>query len=240
MSGGKTGSGSENNSILPGTIPEVPTSSRGGSRSSPYASQDTRKYSRGDEQIQLQQQYQQIPASHIQQQPTKLKLILLCHSSAVETSLEEGGSHASSRDNDDDEENDGDKEIYQDEYGKCSTFSKINISASDRVITLKKLIENRFGIACDDQILVYKDKILNSDLKLLSHYKLRQFARIHIFDERDIKESDGNEDDSMFGVYQTNKFGQVSSYLFDLIFLIDLIAYFWSGLTFRVRFTRFN
>lgn len=123
----------------------------------------------------------------------------------METSLEETNTTTESKSS-----GDPDKEIYQDEYGKCSTFSKISISPSDRVITLKKLIENRFGIGCDDQILVYKDKILNNDLKLLSYYKLRQFGRIHIFDERDIKESDGNEDDALFGVYQQSNFAQVS------------------------------
>ena len=150
---------------------------------------------------QHQQNSQQSQATNSsQQQQQKLKLILLCHSSAVECSLED--------ENNSDRNSDKD-EIYQDEYGKCSTFSKVNISPMDRVVTLKKLIESRFGIACDDQILVYKDKILNNDFKVLSHYKLRQFSRIHIFDERDIKESDGNEDDSLFGVYQQSNFNQV-------------------------------
>lgn len=154
-----------------------------------------------------QQQYIQLPPPQQQQPPPqqsiqKLKLILLCHSSAVETSLEENPEAINNINKD--------KEIYQDEYGKCSTFSKISIATNDRVITLKKLIENRFGIACDDQILVYKDKILNNDLKPLSSYKLRQFSRIHIFDERDIKDSGAMNasDDEIFGVYQQGNFSQ--------------------------------
>lgn len=157
-------------------------------------------------------------------QASKIKLILLCHSSAVEESSQDENVELR------------DREVYHDEYGKCSTFSKVSISVNDRVITLKKLIETKFGIACTDQILVYKDKILKNDLKPLSSYKLRQFSRVHIFDERDLKENSNNESDEdtdpahtsqlpananqhngdMFGVYQQGNFLQPNDSSTDL------------------------
>ena len=102
--------------------------------------------------------------------------------------------------------NGGKYEVYEDEYGKCTTFSKINIPTSDRVITLKKIVETKFGILCNDQILVYKDNVLKNDLKPLHHYRLRQFSRIHIFDQRDIK--DNASDDELFGIYQDANMSQ--------------------------------
>lgn len=126
----------------------------------------------------------------------KLKLILLCHSSAVEASMDKTGLDLVS-----DERISATKfDTYEDEYGKCSTFSKIGIPANDRVITLKKIIETKFGISCNDQILVYKDNVLKNDLKPLSFYRLKQYSRIHIFDQRDIKEN--ASDDDLFGIYQ--------------------------------------
>lgn len=92
--------------------------------------------------------------------------------------------------------------MFEDEYGKCTTFHKIGISINDRVITLKKIVEKRFGVLTKDQILVYKDKVLKSDLKLLNHYNLRQFSRIHIFDERDLKEDEPDLEEDLYGVYQ--------------------------------------
>ncbi len=70
---------------------------------------------------------------------------------------------------------------------------------NDRVITLKKIIETKFGISCKDQILVYKDQILKSDLKLLTSFNIRQYARIHIFDERDIKANANDVGDDLYG-----------------------------------------
>jgi hypothetical protein len=70
---------------------------------------------------------------------------------------------------------------------------------NDRVITLKKIIETKFGISCKDQILVYKDQILKSDLKLLTSFNIRQYARIHIFDERDIKSNAKDVGDDLYG-----------------------------------------
>ena len=81
------------------------------------------------------------------------------------------------------------EEIYEDEFENCSTFCKISISSSDRLITLKKIVEKKFGISFDDQIIVYKDKILKYDLKTLQNYHFKQYSRIHIFDERDLKEN---------------------------------------------------
>lgn len=116
---------------------------------------------------------------------SRLKLTLLCHSSAVEEAVEKS--------------TDSNGEVLEDEFGKCKTFQKISISEHDRVITLKKIVEKKFGILTKDQILVYKDQILKSDLKSLSFYGLRQFSRIHIFDERDIKD---NDEEDLYGIYQ--------------------------------------
>ena len=118
----------------------------------------------------------------------RLKLILLCHSSIVEI-------------NQDKKDRKEKSEIYEDEHGMCKTFSKIIVSINDRVITLKKIIETKFGISCKDQILVYKDQILKSDLKLLSSFNIRQYARIHIFDERDIKANASDFGDDLYGKY---------------------------------------
>ncbi|CAF0920262.1 unnamed protein product [Brachionus calyciflorus] len=128
-------------------------------------------------------------SEHRSDEISRLKLTLLCHSSAVEEELEKNLDQNSN------------SEVFEDEFGKCKTFQKISISAYDRVITLKKIVERKFGILTKDQILVYKDQILKSDLKALSHYGLRQFSRIHIFDERDIKDSNDEEED-LYGIYQ--------------------------------------
>ena len=104
------------------------------------------------------------------------------------------------------------EEVYEDEHGKCSTFCKIGILATDRLITLKKIVEKKFGILCDDQIIVYKDKILKNDLKTLQNYHLKQFSRIHIFDERDLKDNVYELDDE---VYESHK-SQCSSHSTDL------------------------
>lgn len=117
---------------------------------------------------------------------SRLKLTLLCHSSAVEEAQEK-----------DSEKND---QVLDDEFGKCKTFQKISISGNDRVITLKRIVEKKFGIFTKDQILVYKDQILRNDLRPLSYYGLKQFSKIHIFDERDIKDS--NDEEDIYGIYQ--------------------------------------
>lgn len=95
---------------------------------------------------------------------------------------------------------DDSKQVLEDEFGNCRTFQKISISENDRVITLKRIIEKKFGIFTKDQILVYKDQILRNDLRPLNYYGLRQFSRIHIFDERDIKDS--NDEEDIYGIYQ--------------------------------------
>ena len=118
----------------------------------------------------------------------KLKLVLLCHSSIVELNQKKKNSNGN--------------EVYEDEHGKCKTFSKIAISMNDRVISLKKIVENKFGISCKDQILVYKDQILKSDLKLLHSFNIRQYSRIHIFDERDVKENAIDIEEDIYGIYQ--------------------------------------
>jgi hypothetical protein len=102
---------------------------------------------------------------------------------------------------------DDNSEYEEDEYGnKCSTYTQIEIYSNDRVITLKKLVESRFGIGLDDQILVYKDKVIKSDLKQLAALNVRQFARVHVFDKRDLK-TDQDEMDllsraNLYGIYQ--------------------------------------
>ena len=67
---------------------------------------------------------------------------------------------------------------------------------------MKKLIESKFGIACKDQILVYKDRILKNDLQQLCHYQIRQFSRVHVFDARDIKANSDDLDCDLYGIYQ--------------------------------------
>jgi hypothetical protein len=130
----------------------------------------------------------------------KLKLILLCHSAHIE--LQQQQQHLNKLNESSDNSSDSYRkqpEIYEDEFGKCSTYSKISISMNDRLITLKKIVEKKFGISLDDQIIVYKDKILKNDLKLLNAFHLRQFSRIHIFDERDLKENFNDCDDDLYG-----------------------------------------
>jgi hypothetical protein len=139
----------------------------------------------------------------------KLNLLILCHSTAVEEQmLEKQARNAKRRPADEVlDTDDADSEYEEDEYGnKCSTYTQIEIYSNDRVITLKKLVEARFGIALDDQILVYKDKIIKNDLKQLCALNVRQFARIHIFDKRDLK-ADQDEMDllskaNIYGIYQ--------------------------------------
>lgn len=123
-----------------------------------------------------------IYSDHPDSELPRLKITLLCHSSAVE------------------EKKGNSDDVFEDEFGKCKTFQKISISVFDRVITLKKIVEKKFGILTKDQILVYKDQILKSDLKPLSHYGLKQFSDVHIFDERDIKDS--NDEEDLYGIYQ--------------------------------------
>ena len=126
----------------------------------------------------------------------KLKLILLCHSASVEQTR-------SKKDLSETENSDSFKqpEIYEDEFGKCATYSKISISSNDRLITLKKIVEKKFGVGLEDQIIVYKDKILKNDLKILSSFHMRQYSRVHIFDERDLKENFNDNDDEVYGTY---------------------------------------
>jgi hypothetical protein len=120
---------------------------------------------------------------------SKLKLILLCHSATVEAHKSQYNRTKYNSKEDEDEDED-EEQSYEDEYGKCSTFSKIIISPNDRIVILKKIVEKKFGICPEDQILIYKDKVLKSDLKPLSHHNIKQFAKIHIFDERDINNDD--------------------------------------------------
>ncbi len=53
----------------------------------------------------------------------------------------------------------------------------------DRIEKLKYIVEEKFGIPYDEQLLVYKDKVLRNDLKQLVNYRLRNYSRIHIFDK---------------------------------------------------------
>jgi hypothetical protein len=77
---------------------------------------------------------------------------------------------------------------------------------------LKKLIESKFGIACKDQILVYKDRILKNDLQQLCHYQIRQFSRVHVFDARDIKANSDDLDCDLYGIYQEAESSQDQPY----------------------------
>jgi hypothetical protein len=109
----------------------------------------------------------------------RLKLILLCHSSAVDSLSEidePSRDPYRSRHHKDDV-------YYEDEYGKCKTFSKIGVLSSDRIEKLKYIAEEKFQIPCDEQLLVYKDKVLRNDHKQLANYRLRNYSRIHIFDK---------------------------------------------------------
>ncbi len=80
-------------------------------------------------------------------------------------------------------------EIYEDEYGKCKTFSKIGVRFDDRIEKIKKIVQEKFRIPYDEQLLVYKDKILKHDYKQLKAYHIRNYSRIHVFDKRDVKEN---------------------------------------------------
>jgi len=117
-----------------------------------------------------------------------LKLLLLVHSSEIENSLKNKKSFR--------------QELFEDEHGKCSTFTKINIFANDRVNTLKKIVEKKFGIACNNQILVHEDRIMNNDAKFLYDFKLRQLDKIHVFDERDLEENIDEIENELYGVYE--------------------------------------
>ena len=122
-----------------------------------------------------------------------LKLVLLCHSAEIEARMRVDQTQKERKQY---------YEVYEDEHGECTTFSKICISGNDRLITLKKIVEKKFGIACSHQIIVYKDKIMKNDLKFLYEFNLKQHARIHIFDERDLDENMNEIRDDMYGVYQ--------------------------------------
>ena len=108
---------------------------------------------------------------------SELKLILLCHSSALETETD-GEEYALIKD-----------EIFCDEYGTCSKFVKISVQITDSIEKLKKIVEKVFGIPYSEQLLVYKDKMLRSESKQMYQYRLRNQSRIHIFDKRDVKEN---------------------------------------------------
>lgn len=163
----------------------------------------------------------------------KLNLIVLCHSAAVEEKMLEqkkrklkrmnkrNASHDDEADSStdeedsfgplddlDDEEDDLD-EYEEDEFGnKCQTYTQLDIMSNDRIITLKKLIQKKFSLDMNDQILVYKDKIIRNDLRQLFACGItRQYSRVHVFDKRDIK-SDQDEADLLskancYGIYQT-------------------------------------
>ena len=122
-----------------------------------------------------------------------LKLVLLCHSAEIEAKMRVDNTQKERKQY---------YEVYEDEHGECATFSKICISGNDRLITLKKIIENKFGIACSHQIIVYKDKIMKNDLKFLYEFNLKQHSRIHIFDERDLDENMNEIRDDVYGVYE--------------------------------------
>lgn len=87
------------------------------------------------------------------------------------------------------------EQIYEDEYGKCKTFSKIGVKYEDRIEKIKNIIQEKFNIPYEEQLLVYKDKILKSDNKTLKHYHVRNYGRIHVFDKRDVKENLNEFDD---------------------------------------------
>ena len=137
-----------------------------------------------------------------------MKLILLCHSSALEASSEKNtngsssdehnydridnnssSSIESSNENERKPKNKNKNEIYEDEYGKCKTFSKIGVRCTDHIEKIKNIVEQKFEIPYDEQLLVYKDKILNHDHKQLKAYHIRNYGRIHVFDKRDVKEN---------------------------------------------------
>ena len=103
----------------------------------------------------------------------KLKLVILVHSSEIENNSP-----------------------------NSKTSTKISVYSNDRVITLKKIVEKKFGIACNNQIMVHEDRIMKGDLKFLNDFNLNQFDKIHIFDERDLEENIEEIEDGFYGVYQ--------------------------------------
>lgn len=142
-----------------------------------------------------------------------LKLILLCHSSALDTLSElNTGNYSSEEHNYDRIDNNSSSsvdspnapsrkkehqrsmktkqnEIYEDEYGKCKTFSKIGVRYTDHIEKIKNIVQQKFQIPYCEQLLVYKDKILKHDHKQLKAYHVRNYSRIHVFDKRDVKEN---------------------------------------------------
>jgi len=126
----------------------------------------------------------------LQREPEEdcIKLLLLVHSSEIENSNKYKKSFR--------------QELFEDEHGKCSTFFKIKIFSDDRVNTLKKIVERKFGISCRNQVLVHEDRIMNNDSKFLFDFKLRQLDKIHIFDNRDIEDNIDEIEDELYGVYQ--------------------------------------
>jgi hypothetical protein len=105
----------------------------------------------------------------------KLKLTLLCHSSVVDEQLplrlerENGEARSGSGG----------------EHGEYN----ISISSADRLITLKKIAEAKFGIECAQQILVHRDHILEAELRQLNQCGLRHGSLVHIFDKRDVSDT---------------------------------------------------
>ena len=188
---------------------------------------------------------QSSPRRSISSQPTafhiKLNLIILCHSTAVEESMQpkiasnkkrpvEQYSQPVLEEDEDKEqrerfiteqqapavdaqteaEEDSEREeseYAEDEYGnKCSTYTQLELDSSDRVITLKKIVEAKFGIGLDDQILVYKDRIVKNELTQLFALNMSQFSRVHVFDKRDLNEYQNEADllanANSYGIYQ--------------------------------------
>jgi hypothetical protein len=107
---------------------------------------------------------------------SKFKIILLCHSAALESYSE------SSTDEDY-------QEKFKDEYGQCTTFTKISVYGTDHLESIKKLVEKKFGIPYKEQLLVHHDKVMRSDYKQLFQYSIKSLSRIHVFDKRDVKDN---------------------------------------------------
>lgn len=121
----------------------------------------------------------------------KMKLLLVCYSSEIENNAAIVKKPMI-------------KEIDEDEYRKCSAYLKASAYSSDRVFELKKMVEKKFGLSVNNQVMVYQDNIIKDDAKHVFSYHMAHMDKIHVFDERDFDESIQELESAIYGNHTEN------------------------------------
>lgn len=124
-------------------------------------------------------------------QDEKMKLLLVCYSSEIENNAAIVKKPII-------------KEIDEDEYRKCSAYLKASAYSSDRVFELKKMVEKKFGLSVNNQVMVYQDNIIKDDTKHVFSYHMAHMHKIHVFDERDFDESIQELESAIYGNHTEN------------------------------------